>query len=163
VYGIPSAWAVAFAPNGRTALSASDDKTLRLWDVASGSELRRFKGHTDLVKAVAFAPDGHTVLSGAWDRTLRLWDVANGAELRRFTDHIDQINAVAFVPGCRVALSASEDKTLRLWDLASGASLAVLHLGASLKALAIAATTPPSVVVGDDTGGIWVLDLHIPR
>jgi hypothetical protein len=69
---------VAFAPDGRTALSGSDNKKLKLWDLASGREIRTFTGHTDRVTSVAFAPDGRTALSGSKDDTLKLWDVASG-------------------------------------------------------------------------------------
>jgi WD40 repeat protein len=121
--------AVAFAPDGRTALSGSGssigtkDYTLRLWDVASGAQLRRFEGHSGAVTAVAFAPDSRTALSGSWDQTLRLWDVASGAELRRFKGHSSQVMAVAFAPDGRTVLSGSRDQTMRLWDVASGAEL----------------------------------------
>ena len=64
---------VAFAPDGRSALSGSDDKTLRLWDLANGSTIDTFTGHTDDVDLVAFAPDGRTALSGSADKTLILW------------------------------------------------------------------------------------------
>jgi len=56
-------------------LSGSYDDTLRLWDFATGRELRTFTGHTDTVSSVAFAPDGRTALSGSFDTTLKLWDL----------------------------------------------------------------------------------------
>ena len=56
---------VAIAPDGRTALSGSSDKTLKLWDLASGKELRTFTGHSGRVTSVAIAPDGRTALSGS--------------------------------------------------------------------------------------------------
>ena len=65
---------VAFSPDGRTALSGGD-KTLKLWEVATGKELRTFIGHLNIVDAVAFSPDGRTALSGSWDNTLKLWDL----------------------------------------------------------------------------------------
>src|SRR5262249_51857729 len=69
---------VAFSPDGRTALSGSNDKTLKLWEVATGIELRTFTGHSASVTSVAFSPDGRTALSGSGgnDGTLKLWDVA---------------------------------------------------------------------------------------
>ena len=63
------------------------DKTLKLWDLASGKELRTFTGHSDWVTSVAIAPDGRTALSGSLDKTLKLWDLASGKELRTFTGH----------------------------------------------------------------------------
>ena len=61
------------SPDGRWLISASKDQTVRLWDVASGQELRTFSGHQGLVSDVAFSPDGTSAVSGGRDRTLRLW------------------------------------------------------------------------------------------
>jgi WD40 repeat protein len=72
--------AVAFSPDGQTVASASQDKTIRLWDAASGAAKQVLEGHRDLVSAVAFSPDGQTVASASYDETIRLWDAASGAE-----------------------------------------------------------------------------------
>jgi WD40 repeat protein len=64
---------VAFSPDGRWALSGSHDRTLRLWDIETGSEVDRYAGHTDAVEPVAFSPDGRFAISGGRDRTVRLW------------------------------------------------------------------------------------------
>ncbi len=111
---------VAFSPNGRYALSGSDDKTVRLWEVATGWEVRRFEGHTRGVNSVAFSPDGRYALSGSDDKTVRLWEVATGREVRRFERHTYGVNSVAFSPDGRYALSGSEDQTVQLWEVASG-------------------------------------------
>jgi WD40 repeat protein len=66
-------YAVAFSPDGRRALSGSQDRNVRLWDVETGKELRCFTGHTQEVWSVAFSPDGRRALSGSQDNTLRLW------------------------------------------------------------------------------------------
>ncbi len=64
---------VAFSPDGNTLVSASDDNTLKLWDVDTGTEIRLFAGHAGGVWDVAFSPNGKTLASGNRDRTLKLW------------------------------------------------------------------------------------------
>ncbi len=112
-------WGVAFAPDSRTVLSGSDDKTLKLWDVATGKEIRTFAGHTDWVTRVAFSPDGLTAFSASVDKTLKQWDVATDAEVRTFTGHGDEVRRVAVSPDGRTALATGKDKTLRLIDVAT--------------------------------------------
>jgi WD40 repeat protein len=107
--------AVAFAPDGKTVLTGSADKTARLWDVATGREIRVVSGHSDRVTAVAFAPDGKTVLTGSADKTARLWNAADGQEVRRYVGHADALSAVAFSRDGRYVLTGSTDKTARIW------------------------------------------------
>src|SRR5262249_27330075 len=72
-------WCVALSPDGRRALSGGKDRTIRLWDLATGHELRAFPEQTQEVRALAFAPDGRRFLSAS-GVSLRLWDVESGAE-----------------------------------------------------------------------------------
>jgi|GEM_PF-1267226 len=118
---------VAISPDGRTALSASDDMTLKLWDLATGKELKAYAGHTGIVDSVAFSPDGRTALSGSEDKTLKLWDLSGGNAIRTFTGHTASVRGVAISPDGRSALSGGDDKTLRLWDLASGKEIRALN------------------------------------
>jgi WD40 repeat protein len=57
-------------------LTGAGDKTARLWDTATGKEIRAFKGHESTVTSVAFSPDGARVLTGSEDNTARLWDIS---------------------------------------------------------------------------------------
>jgi WD40 repeat protein len=93
---------------------------MRLWDLETGRELRKFEGHTGGVISVAFGPDGCTVLSSSEDKTVRLWNVVSGRELRRMNGHTDFVTSVIFSPDGLTALSGSGDNTLRLWNLNSG-------------------------------------------
>jgi WD40 repeat protein/DNA-binding XRE family transcriptional regulator len=128
---------VAFSPDGHTALSASDDGSLILWDVASGEMLRRFEGHTQGVTRVAFSPDGKTALSGSYDKYLILWDVGSGQAMRRLEGHTDYITGLVFHPDGRTALSTSYDFTLRQWDLETGQELRQQFFPATLGVLAL--------------------------
>ncbi|MGW0869003.1 AAA family ATPase, partial [Streptomyces sp. NPDC002740] len=114
-----------FTRDGRYAVSASSDTTLRLWDLALGRTLRLFRGHSAPVLACAIEQDDRFMVSASDDRTLRLWDLTTGEALNVFTGHSDAVTCCALSPDARYALSGSKDKTLRLWDLTTGEALNV--------------------------------------
>ena len=123
----------AFSPDGRFVLSGGCEErnssnwcikgSLKLWEVATGKELRSFGGHTEEVSSVAYSPDARFALSGSHDNTLKLWEVATGKELRTFSGHTMGVNSVAFSPDGHLALSGSADETLRLWEVDTGKEL----------------------------------------
>jgi WD40 repeat protein len=106
---------VAFSPDGSTIATGSYDKLVKLWDAATGKELRTFKEHSDAVYSVAFLPGGTQLVSGAGDRTLKIWDVQRGTRLVTISDALDAIYAVAVHPsGARLA-AAGADRMIRTW------------------------------------------------
>ena len=73
---------VALSGDGRRAVSASSDQTLKVWDVETGRELPTLHGHTSYVNGVALSGDGRRAVSASSDQTLKVWDVETGRELR---------------------------------------------------------------------------------
>ena len=106
--------------------SGSADATVRLWDVASGREIRTLSGHTAVVHSVAFSPDGKLLASGSADTTVRLWDVASAREIRTLSGHTNVVTSIVFSPDSNLLASGGYDNTIKLWDVAAGRELRTL-------------------------------------
>ncbi|KAF8583889.1 WD40 repeat-like protein, partial [Ramaria rubella] len=149
---------VVFSPDGTCIASGSYDKTIRLWDAASGMHLNTLTGHSDWVLSVAFSPNGVYIVSGSEDETLRLWNAASGMHLKTFTGHSDRVRSVAFSPDGRHIVSGSDDKTLQLWDTCSGTHLKTL-VGHSDWVRSVAfSSTGTHIVSGSNDKTLWLWD-----
>jgi WD40 repeat protein len=111
---------VVFLPDGRRALSGASDKTVRLWDLETGKELRRFVGHTVEVTWVALAPDGTRFASCSGDRSVRVWDVESDRALRVLPGHPGPLTCVAFSPDGRRLIAVGSFPEALIWDWEGG-------------------------------------------
>ena len=114
---------IIFSPDGKTLASASRDsrdRTIRLWDVATGTHKYDLTGHNTNVSSIAFSPDGLTLASGSENGKIRLWDVTTGQYRVTLEGHRDTVRSVAFSPDGKTLASGSSDRTIRLWNATTG-------------------------------------------
>jgi WD40 repeat protein/serine/threonine protein kinase len=163
---------VTFSPDGKQLATSSgevrqaqpgEDNTVRLWDVASGAEIRRFEGHQSAVWSVAFSPDGKKLVSSsgpllvAGDTSIRVWDINTGAELVRIEGHHDSVGSVMFSPDGKYVLSGSDDNTARLWDAETGQEVRRFEGHAGFINRALFNPDGHTIITGsdDDTIRLW--------
>ena len=122
---------VAFSPDGRHLASASQDKTVKVWDVTTGKLILVLRGHREHVRSISYSPDGSQIASAGHDQTTRLWDAKTGRELSVLRGQIGKIKGLAFSPDGKRLATASENTVrtkgtlprstgeVKVWDIAT--------------------------------------------
>jgi len=119
---------VAVTADGKMAVSASHEKTIKLWNLDTGECLATLKGHADEVNSVQLTQDGRHAISSSNDKTVKIWDVETCACVGTLEGHQNHVYSVAISPdGELVASAGFADQTVRLWDWKSGACLQVIE------------------------------------
>ncbi len=156
-------YAIAYGPDGQFALTGSEDKTVRLWSITTGYEIRSYGGHSGTVRAVAFTPDGAQLVSAGDDGTIRLWDRVTGRELRQYLGHAGRVSALAVSADGQTLVSGGEDLLIRVWDLPRGTlrqtikghkkAINALTFSKDQRAIASAGADPTESYLWDITTG----------
>ena len=148
---------VSFSPDGSRVLTASLDKTAKVWDARSGALVCTLGGHTSGVNAASFSPDGLKVLTASLDKTAKVWDAKSGANIISLTGHTSALVGASFSPDGLRVLTVSYDKTARIWDAKSGAVL--LKLEGHSSRVTRASFSPDGsrvlTAIDDNTAKVW--------
>jgi WD40 repeat protein len=143
------------ALNSQRLASASEDKTVRLWNLATGQASHVLTSHQGFVEAVVFQPHNTDILaSGSRDKTIKIWELDR--VLYSFTGHGQAVNTLAFSPDGQRLASGSRDRTIKLWQVATGELITTLT-GHKLNITTIAFNIDGILASAsaDGTIGIW--------
>jgi dipeptidyl aminopeptidase/acylaminoacyl peptidase len=105
-----------FSPDGQRVVTASKDRTARLWDATSGKPIGEPMKHDNEVWSAHFSPDGQRVVTASADKTARVWDASSGKPIGAPMKHENDVLSAKFSPGGQRVVTASKDGTARLWD-----------------------------------------------
>lgn len=116
----------AFSPHGSRIVTASEDRTVRVWDATNGQTMKVLRGHTGWVSSAAFSPDGARIVTASSDGTVRVWDTASGRTIA-ILPHDGVVRAAVFSPDGQRIVSTLTDDTTFAWD-AGALTLSPLRL-----------------------------------
>ncbi|KAF9430724.1 hypothetical protein BGZ76_000729 [Entomortierella beljakovae] len=109
-----------FPDSPKVVVSASGDKTIKIWSFETGECLKTLEGHTRGIACIQF--EGNVIVSGSSDRSIKIWDIAKGECVRTLVGHEGLVRTLQFTGG-RI-ISGGYDETLKIWDQESGRLLA---------------------------------------
>lgn len=116
-------WSVTYSPNGQYIATASQDRTVKIWDAQTGQLLKMMEGHTDSVNGVVFSPDSMRIATTSDDGTAKVWDIATSRELFTLSGHTRVVRRVVYSPDGTRLVTTSADGTAKVWDARTGEEL----------------------------------------
>jgi serine/threonine protein kinase len=154
--GVPASFA-RVKSEGSILASGSSDRTIKIWDLATGEVQQTLIGHEDAVNALVFSPSGQLLISGSTDVTIKIWHPKQGKLLHTLREHSDAVRALAINREGNLLVSGSSDKTVKIWHPGSGKLLHSLS-GHEAGVLAVALSPGDRVIASgsqDKTIKLW--------
>ncbi|AVH73802.1 serine/threonine-protein kinase [Nostoc sp. 'Lobaria pulmonaria (5183) cyanobiont'] len=158
-----SVLSVAISPDGKT-IASSGDRTIKLWNLATGKLISSLNGHFQQVNVVVISPDGKLLVSASDDNTIKIWNLATRKQIRTLMGHSDSVHALAISADSETLVTGSDDNTIKIWDLATGEQIRTLA-GHTFWVRSVA-ISPDGVILAsgsfDKTIKIWNLAKGYP-
>ncbi|WP_053066163.1 CHAT domain-containing protein [Archangium gephyra] len=150
----------SFSPDGQWVVTASHDKTARVWRADGKGAPVVLRGHTEALVSAAFSPDGKQVVTASHDKTARVWRVDGMGEPVVLRGHTEALVSAAFSPDGKQMVTASHDKTARVWRVDGTGEPVVLRGHQSLvKSVAFSPDGTQVVTASEDTTArVWRAD-----
>ena len=109
-----------FSPDGNYIVTASSDKTAKIWDAKTGRQVGETMTHNGSVNSAQFSPDGNYIVTASYDKTAKIWDTKMGRQVGETMKHESGVNSAQFSPDGNYIVTESYDKTAKVWDAKTG-------------------------------------------
>ena len=151
---------VTLSPDGRTLVSGSADKTIKIWNLTTGQLTHTLNAHKNIVHTVAMSIDGRTLVSGSADKTIKVWNLTTGQLTHTLNAHKSSIFSVGLSVDGQTLVSGSADKTIKVWNLHTGQVTRTLLGHIDMVSCVAISASGRTLVSGDynNTIKIWNLD-----
>ena len=149
--------ALAFTSNGKTLASGSDDKTIRLWDVSTGTQMSSLR--SGKVRALAFSIDGKILASIGNSVNIQLWDTATGSQLKSLIGQNGNVFVLVFSPDDNILASGSRDGVIEMWDISTGRQLESLKGHTYWIDELVFSSDGKTLASGSSDGAIFIWDV----
>jgi hypothetical protein len=146
----------AFSPDGASIVTATSDRTVRVWNATSGEMLGELKGHSNTVNCAAFSPNGARIVTASFDGTARVWNAVSGEMVGELKGHSAPVSSATFSPDGGRVVTAFFDGTARVWNAASGETVLTLKdPGGLVWSAAFSADGAQIVTASSDGARVW--------
>ncbi|SMD33695.1 WD40 repeat [Reichenbachiella faecimaris] len=154
---------VKYGPDGNVVYSASDDKSIKMWDVKTGVDISTFNAHTAPVKCMELSEDGQLLVSGDLQGNLLLWDAKTGLVKTTISAHLGSVNTVKFTKDQQYMVSGGDDKMLKVWNLKGDTLKTIKGFNASIQAIGISPDGTRIISGGYKNNGVELLLIDLDK